>query len=158
VRRATGLDATSLTARRRRAATVGAQRRPLKGMPDRHDNHLINVFSGVTQHYAGSTNSTHTVIQYTASSMTYTLSVALPHLLRYPVSDVISSMIQSRCGVVEHSISIHLSVQRHISTHPALCTQNPTIFWSSRTAHIDPGQAFPSHLRRPNISTTATVV
>jgi hypothetical protein len=28
------------------------------------------------------------VIQYTASSMTYTLSVALPHLLRYPVSDV----------------------------------------------------------------------
>jgi hypothetical protein len=23
---------------------VGAQRRPLKGMPDRHDNHLINVF------------------------------------------------------------------------------------------------------------------
>jgi hypothetical protein len=38
------LDATSLTARRRRAATVGAQRRPLKGMPDRHDNHLINAF------------------------------------------------------------------------------------------------------------------
>jgi hypothetical protein len=23
---------------------VGAQRRPLKGMPDRHDNHLVNFF------------------------------------------------------------------------------------------------------------------
>jgi hypothetical protein len=39
------LDATSLTARRRRAATVGAQRRPLKGMPNRHGIHLTNVFS-----------------------------------------------------------------------------------------------------------------
>jgi hypothetical protein len=44
VRRATGLDVSSLTARHRRAATAGAQRRPLKGMPNRHDIHLINVF------------------------------------------------------------------------------------------------------------------
>jgi hypothetical protein len=45
VRRATGLDATSLTARHRRAATVGAQRRPLKGIPNRYGIHLTNVFS-----------------------------------------------------------------------------------------------------------------
>jgi hypothetical protein len=44
MRRATGLDATSLMARHGQAATVGAQRRLLEGMPTRHDIHLIKVF------------------------------------------------------------------------------------------------------------------
>jgi hypothetical protein len=44
VRRATGLDASSLTARHRRAATAGAQRRPSIGILIRHNMYSIKVF------------------------------------------------------------------------------------------------------------------
>jgi hypothetical protein len=44
VKRATCLVASSLTARHRRAATAGAQRRPLIGMPIRHNMYSIQVF------------------------------------------------------------------------------------------------------------------
>jgi hypothetical protein len=41
------------------------------------------------------------VIQYTVHSIGYTLSVALPYLLRYPVSNVKSSVAPSDCKQTE---------------------------------------------------------
>jgi hypothetical protein len=69
----------------------------------------------VTQHNAGSTNSTQSVIQYTGSSIKYTPSVALPHLLRYPVSNVKTKGIaltrdQTHCNFVIKRIGISYTV------------------------------------------------
>jgi hypothetical protein len=47
VRRASGSDASFPATRRRRAATAGAQRRPLIGMPDRHDIYLTNALNSM---------------------------------------------------------------------------------------------------------------